>query len=92
MARHLKGTRREWDQHGRARGYLDRGTVRGSEPSDDFTGAGYLPLFTESLAAPQWRTVTGALPKSRHGSVLPVTLNQWEAAKGPAARSSWRPS
>jgi len=29
---------------------------------DDFTGAGYLPLFTESLAAPQWRTVTGALP------------------------------
>ncbi|HEX5858397.1 MAG TPA: immunoglobulin-like domain-containing protein, partial [Microbacterium sp.] len=52
---------------------------------DDFTGAGYLPLFTESLAAPQWRTVTGALPKSRHGSVLPVTLNQWEAAKGVAA-------
>ncbi|MCH6231173.1 family 43 glycosylhydrolase [Microbacterium sp. CFH 31415] len=49
---------------------------------DDFTGVGYLPLFTESLAAPQWRTVTGALPKSRHGSVLPVTLNQWEAAKG----------
>lgn len=49
---------------------------------DDFTGAGYLPLFTESLAAPQWQTVTGALPKSRHGSVLPVTLNQWEAAKG----------
>lgn len=48
---------------------------------DDFTGAGYLPLFTESLAAPQWRTVTGALPRSRHGSVLPVTLNQWESAK-----------
>ena len=22
---------------------------------DDFTGAGYLPLFTESLAAPQWQ-------------------------------------
>ncbi|MBD8022592.1 immunoglobulin-like domain-containing protein [Microbacterium gallinarum] len=51
---------------------------------DDFTGVGYLPLFTESLATPQWRTVTGALPKSRHGSVLPVTLNQWEAAKGAA--------
>ena len=49
---------------------------------DDFTGVGYLPLFTESLADPQWRTVAGALPKSRHGSVLPVTLNQWEAAKG----------
>jgi len=49
---------------------------------DDFTGAGYLPLFTESLAAPQWRTVTGALPRSRHGSVMPVTLNQWESAKG----------
>ena len=51
---------------------------------DDFTGAGYLPLFTESLATPEWRTVAGALPKSRHGSVLPVTLNQWEAAKGVA--------
>lgn len=49
---------------------------------DDFTGQGYLPLFTESLAAPAWRTVAGALPKSRHGSVMPVTLNQWEAAKG----------
>jgi hypothetical protein len=49
---------------------------------DDFTGAGYLPLFTESLAAPQWATVAGSLPKSRHGSVLPVTLNQWESAKG----------
>jgi len=51
---------------------------------DDFTGAGYLPLFTESLAAPQWQTVTGALPRSRHGSVLPVTLDQWESAKGAA--------
>jgi hypothetical protein len=51
---------------------------------DDFTGAGYLPLFTDSLAAPQWRTVAGALPTSRHGSVLPVTLNQWESAKGVA--------
>ncbi|QIG39631.1 1,4-beta-xylanase [Microbacterium sp. 4R-513] len=51
---------------------------------DDFTGAGYLPLFTETLANPQWRTATGALPKSRHGSVLPVTLNQWESAKGAA--------
>lgn len=49
---------------------------------DDFSGAGYLPLFTESLAAPQWRTVTGALPTSRHGSVLPISLNQWESAKG----------
>jgi hypothetical protein len=49
---------------------------------DDFTGAGYLPLFTESLAEPAWRTVTGALPTSRHGSVLPVTLHQWESAKG----------
>jgi hypothetical protein len=49
---------------------------------DDFTGTGYLPLFTESLADPQWRTVTGSLPKSRHGSVMPVTLNQWESAKG----------
>lgn len=52
---------------------------------DDFTGQGYLPLFTESLAAPAWRTVAGALPKSRHGSVMPVTLNQWESAKGVAA-------
>lgn len=52
---------------------------------DDFTGAGYLPLYTQSLATPQWQTVTGALPKSRHGSVLPVTLNQWEAAKGAPA-------
>ncbi|WP_285136854.1 immunoglobulin-like domain-containing protein [Microbacterium sp. lyk4-40-TSB-66] len=52
---------------------------------DDFTGQGYLPLFTESLAAPAWRTVAGALPKSRHGSVMPVTLNQWEAARGVAA-------
>jgi hypothetical protein len=51
---------------------------------DDFTGGGYLPLFTESLANPQWRTVTGALPISRHGSVLPVTLNQWQSAKGAA--------
>jgi hypothetical protein len=51
---------------------------------DDFTGAGYLPLFSESLASPQWRTVTGALPPSRHGSVLPVSLNQWESAKGAA--------
>lgn len=51
---------------------------------DDFTGAGYLPLFTESLVHPQWRTVAGALPKSRHGSVLPLTLNQWESAKGAA--------
>ncbi|MGA7148221.1 MAG: immunoglobulin-like domain-containing protein, partial [Microbacterium sp.] len=51
---------------------------------DDFTGAGYLPLFTRSLAAPQWQTVAGALPKSRHGSVMPVTLNQWESAKGVA--------
>lgn len=51
---------------------------------DDFTGIGYLPLFTESLTNPQWRTVTGALPASRHGSVLPVTLNQWESAKGVA--------
>lgn len=49
---------------------------------DDFTGAGYLPLFTESLANPQWQTVSGALPRSRHGSVLPLTLNQWESAKG----------
>lgn len=52
--------------------------------ADDFTGQGYLPLFTESLASPAWRTVSGALPKSRHGSVMPVTLNQWEAAKGVA--------
>jgi hypothetical protein len=51
---------------------------------DDFTGVGYLPLFTESLANPQWRTIAGTLPKSRHGSVLPVTLNQWESAKGAA--------
>ncbi|MCJ1706030.1 immunoglobulin-like domain-containing protein [Microbacterium sp. VKM Ac-2923] len=52
---------------------------------DDFAGQGYLPLFTESLAAPAWRAVAGALPKSRHGSVMPVTLNQWEFAKGSAA-------
>lgn len=52
---------------------------------DDFTGQGYLPLFTESLATPAWRTVAGALPKSRHGSVMPVTLAQWESAKGLAA-------
>lgn len=49
---------------------------------DDFTGSGYLPLFTESLADPQWRVVPGALPRSRHGSVMPVTLNQWESARG----------
>lgn len=52
---------------------------------DDFTGSGYLPLFTEDLAAPAWRTVEGALPRSRHGSVLPVTLRQWESAKGVTA-------
>ncbi len=51
---------------------------------DDFTGAGYLPLFSESLENPQWQTVAGALPRSRHGSVLPVTLGQWESAKGVA--------
>src|SRR5699024_987614 len=49
---------------------------------DDFTGAGYLPLFSESLADPSWQTVPGSLPHSRHGSVMPVTLNQWEDAKG----------
>ena len=49
---------------------------------DDFTGAGYLPLFSETLADPTWRTVAGSLPSSRHGSVMPVTLNQWESARG----------
>ncbi|WP_336920885.1 immunoglobulin-like domain-containing protein [Aquipuribacter sp. SD81] len=49
---------------------------------DDFTGAGYLPLFSESLADPDWRTVAGSLPTSRHGSVMPVTLEQWQSARG----------
>ncbi len=53
---------------------------------DDFTGAGYLPLFTQSLAAPQWRTVSGALPASRHGSVLPVTLQSVAGGQGRAAQ------
>jgi hypothetical protein len=55
---------------------------------DNYGGSGYFPLGTDDLDAPVWTRVSGALPASRHGTVLPVTQRQWAGVSGEAAAST----
>lgn len=49
---------------------------------DDFGGRGYFPLGSNDLAANVWETVDGNLPSSRHGTVIPVSNNEWNSLTG----------
>ncbi|MGN8244232.1 immunoglobulin-like domain-containing protein [Cellulomonas soli] len=49
---------------------------------DNYGGSGYFPLGTNDLDAAAWTRVSGSLPSSRHGTVMPVTANQWNSLTG----------
>lgn len=58
---------------------------------DEYTGRGYVPLFTENLDDPRWRVpARSRLPTdARHGSVIAVTATEVAALRH---RFGWRPS
>ncbi len=49
---------------------------------DNYGGSGYFPLGTNDLASGDWSIAQGQLPASRHGTVMPVTLDQWQVLTG----------
>ncbi|MCR6689154.1 immunoglobulin-like domain-containing protein [Cellulomonas sp.] len=49
---------------------------------DNYGGSGYFPLGTNDLASGAWSIAQGQLPASRHGTVMPVTLDQWQVLTG----------
>ncbi|WP_197080816.1 immunoglobulin-like domain-containing protein [Cellulomonas sp. A375-1] len=50
---------------------------------DNYGGSGYFPLGTNDLASGTWTRATGQLPgQPRHGTAMPVTLDQWQTLTG----------
>ncbi|MBT0994178.1 Ig-like domain repeat protein [Cellulomonas sp. DKR-3] len=49
---------------------------------DNYGGSGYFPLGTNDLSTGDWSIASGQLPASRHGTVMPVTLDQWQTLTG----------
>jgi hypothetical protein len=49
---------------------------------DNYGGSGYFPLGTDDLSTGDWEIASGQLPASRHGTVMPVTLDQWQTLTG----------
>lgn len=55
---------------------------------DNYGGSGYFPLGTDDLDSGDWTQVSGSLPASRHGTVLPVTQRQWAGLTGETAATT----
>lgn len=55
---------------------------------DNYGGSGYFPLGTNDLGSASWTRVSGSLPSSRHGTVMPVTQNQWNSLTGNALETT----
>ncbi|GEL95818.1 immunoglobulin-like domain-containing protein [Cellulomonas composti] len=55
---------------------------------DNYGGSGYFPLGTDDLSTGSWSIASGQLPASRHGTVMPVTLSQWQTLTGNAVTTT----